>query len=238
MNSNSGQCILPYCDMERYEERQQCILHIDDAAKDSGLFNRTLNRLIESKGFMFHGIYFPGDFTFPSTPDSRVRLLHCRFAGGFEVRKMVFPDQVSIEYTVFEGPVLFSECHFETDVFFINNQFHNLFSLYGSGFHGNTYLGFNTFRQGVNLYRIGFKADSRFLFRHCEMGCSFFHNADIQHMEFVLCRWHKFYRLAEEQYHLKIPVKFGDLGVPDTYMNRLLLWVQRRLAFTNFPARL
>lgn len=233
---NDG-CNLPHCALERYQNHERCILHLEDGAKDQELFRTTLHTLIREKGYIFNQIYFPDVYTLTGDIDSRVRFLKCQFTGGIEADKRIFSEQVSIEYCAFDRPVSLRHCHFEGDVFILGNTFYSSFSFFGTGFHGNTYFGFNDFRQGINCYRMNFLAKKRFVFRNCQMGYSLFYNTDIDSMEFILCEWNQSYTLAEEQYDLRVESTFGGMGIPDTYFNRCLSGLHHRLGGTDLILR-
>jgi len=230
-------CELPHCTLERHGDQARCILHLEDQTKDPALFEEVLQERIREQGHEFNQVFFPEVYRITADIGSRVRFLKCRFPKGLEADKRVFGAQVSMEYCVFEGPVSLQHCHFEQDLLCIGNTFHSSLSWYGTGFHGNTYFGFDDFRQGANFYRTNFLAEKRFVFRNCRMGYSLFHNTDIDHMEFILCEWHRSYVLAEEQYDFRIETAFGAMGIPDTYIHRFLSRLHSHLGRSDLIPR-
>lgn len=231
-------CPLPHCNLEVHEDRDRCILHLEEHTKDPVVFREALDRIIREKGYDFNQVYFPQVYRLIADIGNRVRFLKCRFYGGLEADKRVFGAQVSMEYCVFEGPVSLQYCHFEQDLLCIGNAFQGALSWYGTGFHGNTYFGFDDFRQGANFYRTNFVPEKRFVFRNCRMGYSLFHNTGIDHMEFILCDWNRQYVLAEEQYDFRMETTFGPLGIPDTYWHRFMNWLHTQLGQSDLIPRI
>jgi len=231
------QCALPYCERRRFAGFDRCVLHVASADKDLDAFSIALDQHIQNTGYLFNGIYFPERFILSDDPEGNIRFLNCRFSGGIVAKKRQISSQVNIEYCEFEGPALFEDSHFEEDAFFINNTFRSSFSLIGTGFHGNTFLGFNDFQHGANFYRTGFDTERRFVIRNCRMGYTLFQNCDVRNIEFVLCQWNRSFKLAEEQYALTVKVGFGEFSIPDTYLNRMAVWLHKHLLLPDVVLR-
>ena len=214
-------CKFQYCDLPSYKNHDTCILHLKNSDKDLSDFYNALDKHCNSKGYEFINIDFPERFVIYEDIDSDIRFLGCSFPQEFRIENKIIKNKISIENCKFLGPVFLTKSKFQSQFIMIDNTFEGSVYFNFSKFYDNVNFFLNNFENGANFYSI--ELHKIFIINNCKMGFSYFYNTDISKIEFILCKWHKSFKLAEEQYDLRIQVKFGHMGIPDTYMNHIFM---------------
>lgn len=237
ISKNSNLCKHAFCSVPKYKDDDVCILHKPSFDKDRDEFFKALAIYIQNNKWDFIGIYFPYKLLIDEIPEEDIKFTSCRFNDEFTLSEKTFKNKFIFDRCHFYYSVSLHKCIFNDIALFRGNKFHASFSLISSVFSEKTVFYLNEFKHGINLHKIAFDKDKGFIFRNSKMGVSFLYESDIQNISFILCDWDKFY-LAEEVYDLNLNTRWGLMGVPNNYFNKLMIFFNRWFLKNDFLIKL
>jgi len=238
MNSGSNICDLPYCNVPKLTNNDRCILHIKSFNKDVTKFYNALSIYSKEKANKYVNIFFPDErFSIFEDIEEDIQFNSCHFPKAFIINGKTIFKKFILERCKFYGPVSINNCTFNHKVFIRGCEFNNGVYFIKSKFFNDTYFAFNNFKTGINLHNATFKKEMDFKFRHCNLDFSFFYETDIFNMVFIHCDWGKSKIIADEQYDLRVHVKFGIMGIPNTYINQAILYIYKYFKKHDFLIR-
>jgi len=231
-------CKLNYCKVPKYQNHDVCILHLNNFEKNEDDFNKAINLYIQNKGWDFIGIYFPGRFYTHELPDEHIRFSGCQFNGEFRIPpKGIIKKRFIVDSCIFNYSVFLNQCTFNEFTLFRGNKYLASCSFIDSVFNEKTVFYYNVFKFGIDIHKITFNKDKGLFFRNNDMGTSLLYEADIQNINFILCKWNKEFTLAEEVYDLAVDTKFGGIGLPKTYFNQFISHLTKGKKYGDFLIR-